>query len=108
MERREQMAEATVEIPIRYITPARPQDVSQWRLAELARSLARHGLQHPISVRENFRYCDTPNPVPSYIILDGENRYRAALLLGWETISAVVTKQSDIEALRESYWKVGV
>lgn len=53
-------------------------DTSESELEELARDLAERGQQEPIHV------C------PDYTILRGHRRVRAASLLGWETIRAVV------------------
>ena len=54
-------------------------------LKELARSLQSNGLLQPIVVRPN------PDPEgPRYILIAGERRFRAAGLLGWETIPAIV------------------
>ena len=54
-------------------------------LRELAQSMASNGLLQPIVVR--------PNGI-GYILIAGERRWRAACLLGWETIPAIV--RSDV------------
>jgi len=82
-------------IPIELVEPNRYQSRSV-RLAKkvrrLAQSIERYGLKHPISV--------IPHPEPDkrqegrYMIIQGERRYRACLLLGWKTIPATI-EQSD-------------
>lgn len=58
-------------------------------LARLAASLDKNGLAQPITVR----------PVDGgYELVAGERRTRAALLLGWEHIDALVRPMSDHEA----------
>ena len=56
-------------------------------IAELAQSLQDVGLQHPINV--------TPDG-DGFMIISGENRYRAATKLGWETIRAIVETNVDL------------
>lgn len=59
-------------------------------LAELASSIAQHGLAQPITLR----------PVgDGYEIVAGERRFRAmSQVLGWQTVPAIVRKLSDEEA----------
>lgn len=59
-------------------------------LRELADSLAAHGLAQPITVR--------PMAAGGYEIVAGERRWRAAGLLGWATIPAIVRELSDEDA----------
>lgn len=67
-------------------------DRKQFRKEELqtlAASMARQGLAQPITVR----------PLDGgYQIVAGERRFRAAKLLGWESIPAIVRELSDHEA----------
>jgi len=55
-------------------------------LRELVDSIAQHGLAQPITVRLYGA---------GYQIVAGERRWRAALLLGWETIPALVRELDD-------------
>ncbi len=54
-------------------------------LQELARSMDSNGLLQPITVRPDE---------DDFILIAGERRWRAACLLGWETIPAIV--RSDV------------
>ena len=62
-------------------------------LSDLANSIKAVGLTNPILVREN------PDEQGKYIIICGERRYRASLLLGKKTIPALVKKISSTEEL---------
>ena len=65
----------------------RPIDES-WALA-ISESMAERGLLEPIVVRTDGA---------SYILTAGGHRYRAAQLLGWESIDAIVREMSPNEA----------
>ena len=61
-------------------------------IGELARSLASNGLLQPIAVRPE---------ADGYILIAGERRWRAASMLGWETIPAIVRQDlTQVEASR--------
>lgn len=62
-------------------------------LRDLAESIEAYGLLQPIVVRKK------PNALDRYIIVAGERRYRASLLLKARTIKAVLleTKTDDAE-----------
>ncbi len=60
-------------------------------LAELAASIAEHGVLQPILVR--------PLPSGGYRIVAGERRWRASRLAGKTTIPAIVKNLSDLEAM---------
>ncbi|KRL05470.1 nucleoid occlusion protein [Liquorilactobacillus oeni] len=60
------------------------------KLAELAQTIKDHGLLQPIIVREY--------EPQHYEIIAGERRFRAAGLLGWEKIPAIIKQLSDTEA----------
>lgn len=62
-------------------------------LRDLAESIEAYGLRQPIVVRKK------PNALDRYIIVAGERRYRASLLLKARTIKAVLleTKTDDVE-----------
>lgn len=65
-------------------------------LAELASSIADHGLLQPITVR---RVDDVLGPDPLFQIVAGERRFRAIRdVLGWETIDAIVEDLTEEEA----------
>lgn len=82
----------TIPLPLIDPSPYQPRQVfADEPLAELAASLAAHGLQQPITVRwgpEQQRYE----------LLAGERRLRAAQQLGWETIPALVRDVDDAGA----------
>jgi ParB/RepB/Spo0J family partition protein len=59
-------------------------------LQELAQSMLANGLAVPILIR--------PTPGGRYIIVHGERRFRAAKMLGWNTIPAEVRELSPDEA----------
>lgn len=61
------------------------------RIAELADTMGDHGQLSPILVRPH---------ASDYILVHGERRYRAALSLGWETITAEVRELTDAQARR--------
>lgn len=90
------------------------QTFDQVALQELADSMQTHGLAQPITVRPiwlcttcGHRDADSPltceqcsgdNLEQRFEIVAGERRYRAALLLGWETIPAIVREGMSDEA----------
>jgi ParB family chromosome partitioning protein len=84
-----------VEIPIQQIEPNPDQPrktFSEESIRLLARSLERDGQQQPILVFVRGRN--------RYFIFEGERRTRAAQLLGWETIQAIVVRDpKDPDAL---------
>src|SRR5699024_9166073 len=68
----------------------------QWRtqfddekIEELAQTLQTHGIIQPIVVRKK--------EADIYEVIAGERRLRAAKLLGWEEISAIVRDLNDTE-----------
>jgi ParB family chromosome partitioning protein len=81
-------------VPLDRVRPNPFQPRSDWPQEEieaLAASLKEHGLLEPILVR--------PAAAGGYEVLAGERRVRAARLLGWASIDAVVRSASDEEAL---------
>lgn len=60
-------------------------------IKELAESMEANGLLLPIIIRPNFNN--------GYEIVAGERRYRAAKLLGWDTIPAIIKSVTDEEML---------
>lgn len=64
---------------------------NQESLEELADSLKRHGLLHPIVV--------VKNESEGYTIVSGERRYRAAESLGWSEIPAIIRDFSEQDLL---------
>jgi ParB family chromosome partitioning protein len=60
-------------------------------LEELASSLQRHGLLHPIIVIKNGS--------DGYTIVSGERRYRAAESIGWKEIPVIIKEFTDQELL---------
>lgn len=76
-------------IPVASITanPTQPRrDFKESELADLAASLAAHGLLQPILVRPSAQ---------GYELVAGERRLRAAAKLGWESIPALVRPIED-------------
>lgn len=59
-------------------------------LAELADSLREHGLQQPIGLRPH------PEVIGRFMIRFGERRWRAAQILGWAEIPAIVSEGSSL------------
>lgn len=81
---------AIVELPVGSIACA-PQVRSRFdklALEALAASMTAHGLQQPVRVAPAAQGASLP-----YSMLDGERRLRAARLLKWETIPAIVETQ---------------
>ena len=54
-------------------------------IADLAKSIERHGLINPVMVRRD------PKDKEGYVVVAGERRYRAHLLLEKETIPSIIT-----------------
>ena len=84
----DQMGHAAYEIEVDRITsdPDRPRtQFDPKALARLAMSMATHGQIQPITVR----HADEPF---HYVIVNGERRWRAAVLAGQEKIAAVILK----------------
>jgi len=81
-------AAVAVHLPVAQIVPG-ANDRTRFddrALAELAASIAAHGLAQPITVRPQG---------DCYELVAGERRFRAACQLGWETIPAIVRELSD-------------
>ena len=81
-------------IPLREIEPDPGQPRKTFpeeSLAELAASIAEHGLLQPIAVR--------PQPMGGYRIVAGERRWRACRLAGLTEVPAIVRDVSDQEAM---------
>lgn len=84
------------EIPLAEISPnpRQPRTVfDDTALAELSQAMAQVGLLQPIVVRPT---------VSGYELIAGERRLRAAGLLGWPAIPALVRHTADDELLREA------
>ncbi|PTQ56681.1 MAG: Chromosome (plasmid) partitioning protein ParB [Candidatus Carbobacillus altaicus] len=95
-ERVSQEKEKVERIPLDHIHPNRYQPRRAFEpepLDELARSMANFGLLQPVIVRPL-----TPAPSDEYELVAGERRLRAAKMLGWTDIPAIVRKMGDIEA----------
>jgi len=85
-----------VEIAVDAIAPNRHQpreDFNDQLIAELAESIKSAGLLQPITVRP----VGSSSP-PRYELIAGERRWRAAKLIGWERIPAIVRTASDRES----------
>lgn len=59
------------------------------KITELAQTLRTHGMIQPIVVRKKGE--------EQYEIIAGERRYRAAKMLEWETIPAIIREMTDTE-----------
>ena len=81
-----------VQIKVDKIIPNKSQprlDFFEESLEGLADSIKENGLLQPISVRKNNN---------KYEIIAGERRFRACLMLGYETIDAIVYDKNDDES----------
>ncbi len=81
-------------LPLREIDPDKDQprkDFDEQALAELADSIARHGLLQPIAVRAAAG--------GAYKIIAGERRWRAARLAGLSEVPVVIKDVTDAEAM---------
>lgn len=81
-------------LPLREIEPDKNQprkDFDEAALAELADSIARHGLLQPIAVRAAAG--------GAYKIIAGERRWRAARMAGLSEVPVVIKDVSDAEAM---------
>src|SRR5690625_1842722 len=84
--------EDIVQLTVDQIVPNEYQPRTQFddeKIKELAQTLQTHGMIQPIVVRQKTD--------EQYEIIAGERRLRAAKLLGWETISAIIRNMSDTE-----------
>lgn len=87
-------AEGTVTIRIEEIEPNREQprkDFDSGALAELAESIAQHGVLQPLLLR--------PMVSGGYRIVAGERRWRASRMAGLSEVPAVVREMSDEEEM---------
>jgi ParB family chromosome partitioning protein len=93
---KEESAGGLMEIPVSQIrnNPFQPrQDFNVEELKELRDSLKSSGLLQPITVRRRL------DGVDGYELVVGERRLRAAISLGWTTISTVVKDLDDRQLL---------
>lgn len=85
-----------VNVPVSEIVPDPSQprrDFDPQSLNQLAASIKKHGLMHPIRVRwETSR--------GQYMIVSGERRYRAVQQLGWRMIDCLLVEGELTEAER--------
>jgi ParB family chromosome partitioning protein len=73
-----------------YPNPDQPRKLFEEQgIEELAASIDQNGLLQPITVRADGK--------GEFIIVCGERRYRACMMLGWATIDAIVTTMTDDE-----------
>ncbi len=83
------------EIDVTCIVPSKSNprtEFEEQRIQELAESMKSSvGLINPITLR--------PQGEGQYAIVAGERRWRAAMILGWSTISSIVRQVTDEEAL---------
>lgn len=83
----------TVSLPIAEVIPNRDQPRKQFddeALAELAASIAQHGVLQPLLVR--------PMPDGTYQLVAGERRWRASQMAGLAEVPVVIRDMSDQEA----------
>lgn len=86
---------ASIALPLREIEPNRGQPRKQFddsALAELADSIAQHGVLQPLLVR--------PLMSGGYQIVAGERRWRAARMAGLSEVPAVVRELTDQEVMQ--------
>ena len=84
--------EDVVQLTVSQIVPNAFQPRTQFddeKIKELAQALQTHGMIQPIVVRRKNE--------EQFEVIAGERRLRAAKLLGWEKISAIVRNMSDTE-----------
>ena len=90
------------ELPVSAIqpNPRQPRQVfDEDALAELVASLSEVGLLQPVVVRP----CDSsPVDSPEYELVAGERRLRAARVLGWDTVPAMIRPTKDADLLRDA------
>jgi len=87
-------AAETLTLPLNEIEPNRAQPRQSFReesLAELADSIARHGILQPLLVR--------PLPDGLYQLVAGERRWRAARLAGLSEVPVVIRELADADAM---------
>lgn len=97
-----QQAQLFKEIALDRIAPDAEQprrEFQEEELAELADSIAQHGLLQPILVRPNDPTCDPLDDAQTYTIIAGERRYRATKRTGSKTISAIISARDDYRTL---------
>lgn len=83
-------------LPVREIEPDKEQprkDFDEEALAELANSIAEHGLLQPIAVRP------APSASGRYQIIAGERRWRAARMAGLSEVPVIIREVSDEQAM---------
>src|SRR5699024_4291570 len=88
----ERLDEEIVHLKVDDIIPNEYQPRTQFddeKIQELAQTLQTHGMIQPIVVRKKNEN--------QYEVIAGERRLRAAKLLGWETISAIMRDLNDTE-----------
>lgn len=88
----ERIQEDVVHLKVEEIIPNEFQPRTQFddeKIQELAQTLQTHGMIQPIVVRKKDE--------EQYEVIAGERRLRAAKLLGWETISAIIRNLDDTE-----------
>lgn len=81
-----------IPLKVEHIVPNEYQPRTQFddeKIKELAQTLQTHGIIQPIVVRQKDEEL--------YEVIAGERRLRAAKLLGWETISAIIRDLNDTE-----------
>ncbi len=80
--------------------PRQPREVfDEEALEELVSSLSQVGLLQPVVVRP----CDnSPVDSPEYELVAGERRLRAARVLGWDTVPAMIRPTEDADLLRDA------
>lgn len=84
--------EDVVQLTVDQIVPNQFQPRTQFddeKIKELAQTLHTHGMIQPIVVRKKDEEL--------YEVIAGERRLRAAKLLGWEKVSAIIRNMSDTE-----------
>ncbi len=87
-------SEPETSLPLSWLTlaPFQPrQDFDEEKLKQLTASIKKHGILEPLLVR--------PLNATQYQLVAGERRYRAAQLLGLESVPVVIRELNDDEAL---------
>jgi ParB family transcriptional regulator, chromosome partitioning protein len=94
-----EMSQATSEVPLEQITPNPFQprrDFPAQELAELAASIAKHGVLQPIRLTRSV-HAGSAAP---FTLVAGERRFRAARAAGLKTIPAVISDATQEQLLQ--------
>lgn len=72
-------------------------DFDDQGLKELAESIKAYGMLQPILVRPNEKDLDPRDKAQTYTIIAGERRYRAAILAGYDRLTARIRQEKNFQ-----------